>query len=216
VPDEVDDAIASASSCALRTVVQGFDRVGAIDQRETIVIQGSGPLGLFATARAVRSGAAKVIVIGGPERRLALAEQWGASVVIDVASTSAEERLALVRDATGGRGADIVFEVSGATGAFGEGMDMVRSGGRYLVIGHTSELVPFNPGQIMAKHVTIIGSRSANIEHYYRGLQFLATNAGRFRWSDMISSHHDLSGINEAMDGMRSWQEIKPAIDFAA
>ncbi len=57
VPDEVTSASAAASACAYRTVMHGFDRLGAIKSHETVVIQGSGPLGNFATAVAKDHGA---------------------------------------------------------------------------------------------------------------------------------------------------------------
>jgi hypothetical protein len=66
VPNEVTSASAAASACAYRTVMHGFDRLGAIKSHETVVIQGSGPLGNFATAVAKDHGAKKVLVIGAP------------------------------------------------------------------------------------------------------------------------------------------------------
>jgi L-iditol 2-dehydrogenase len=54
VPDDVPDEVAAASSCALRTVVHGFDRLGPLDERHTVVIQGTGPLGLFSLAKRPR------------------------------------------------------------------------------------------------------------------------------------------------------------------
>ena len=48
VPDEVSSASAAASACAYRTVMHGFDRLGAIKSHESVLIQGSGPLGSFA------------------------------------------------------------------------------------------------------------------------------------------------------------------------
>jgi L-iditol 2-dehydrogenase len=53
VPDEMSDQVASASSCTLRTVVQAFDRLGNLEGHQTVLIQGEGPLGLFAVAKAV-------------------------------------------------------------------------------------------------------------------------------------------------------------------
>jgi len=70
VPDEVSSASAAASACAYRTVMHGFERLGAIKSNETVVIQGSGPLGNFATAVAKDHGAKKVLVIGAPAARL--------------------------------------------------------------------------------------------------------------------------------------------------
>ena len=46
--------------------MHGFDRLGAIKSNETVVVQGSGPLGNFATAVARDHGAKQVLVIGAP------------------------------------------------------------------------------------------------------------------------------------------------------
>jgi len=215
VPDSVSDVVASASSCALRTVVHGFERLGTIDDGQSVVVLGTGPLGLFAVAKAATTAAGPVIAVGGPEARLDLARAWGADHVLDVATTDAGTRVQAVRDLTGGRGADIVFELSGVPAAFGQGLEMLRRGGRYVVIGqlHTDQ-VPFNPSQIVTKQATIIGSISATIEHYWKGLQFLERHAGRFDWDSMISGRYGLDEINVAMERMRTWDEIKPAIVF--
>jgi L-iditol 2-dehydrogenase len=216
VPDDVPDELAAASSCALRTVIHGFDRLGTLDERHTVVIQGAGPLGLFALSKAVVCGAARVIVIGGPRARLELAAKWGASSCIDVSEiASAQERVAALLDLTGGRGADVVVEMSGAVSAFGEGMSMLAAGGRYLIVGqaHTQTL-PFNPSEIMYRQVTLIGSLSAGVDHYWRALQFLRSHADRFRWQDMLSSPRSLDQVNEAFDSMASWREIKPVVRF--
>jgi threonine dehydrogenase-like Zn-dependent dehydrogenase len=216
VPDEVSDAAASAAACALRTIVHAFDRLGRIDNRQAVVVQGTGPLGLFSVALASSSGSSNVIAVGGPSARLELAKRWGAHHTIDIAEVSdPADRLQAVRDLTGGHGSDVVIEVSGVPAAFTEGMGFLRSGGRYLIVGQThAKTVPFCPSLIMTKHATLIGSRGASVEHYYRALEFMRVNASRFQWDDMISSSQPLADINTAMKGMQAWEEIKPAITF--
>ncbi len=56
-------ASAAAAACAYRTIMHGFDRLGPIKSHETVVIQGCGPLGTFATAVARDHGAHKILVI---------------------------------------------------------------------------------------------------------------------------------------------------------
>ena len=217
VPDDISDPVASAASCALRTVVHAFDRTGPLDDRHTVVVQGAGPLGLFSVAKAVSTGCAQVIVVGGPEPRLALARRWGATETIDVTEADAQQRLERIRELTGGRGADVVLEMSGVPAAFGEGMAMLRPGGRYTVVGqiHTQS-VSFNPSVLVMKHARVTGCLSAGVEHYYRGLQFLVHKADRFAWDEMITSTQPLDDINAAMSRMRDWSEIKPALTFSA
>jgi len=217
VPDRIPDAVAAASSCALRTMVHAFDRLGALQERHTVVIQGAGPLGLFATAKAVTAGPERVIVIGGPAGRLALARSWGAAAVIDVeADRDPRARLERVLDLTGGRGADVVIEVSGVAGAFTEGIAMLRRGGRYLIVGQIHDTdVAFNPSQIVMKQATLIGSLSGAVDHYARALRFLDNTTDRFDWTRMITSEQPLEQIDDALERMRTYRDIKPAVVFA-
>ncbi|MBW0101111.1 alcohol dehydrogenase catalytic domain-containing protein [Pseudonocardia sp. KRD-291] len=84
VPDAVDSAWASAGSCALRTVVRALEVAGPIDHTDTVVVQGAGPLGLFATALLSLHNPRKLIVVGGPADRLAVAAGWGATDTVPV------------------------------------------------------------------------------------------------------------------------------------
>jgi D-arabinose 1-dehydrogenase-like Zn-dependent alcohol dehydrogenase len=214
IPDEVSSELASAASCALRTVVHGFDRLGRIEDRETVVIQGAGPLGLYATAMALRAGAVQVIVIGAPARRLEVAEKWGASHTLNLDEIpEARERRRMIRHWTDGRGADIVIEVSGGTTAFPEGIDLVRRGGRYLVIGQVSDQqVSMAPRLVVEKQLTILGVMSGDTDHYYKALQFLKHNRARFSFEDMLSNRYRLEQINEALEAMRGFREVKPVV----
>jgi threonine dehydrogenase-like Zn-dependent dehydrogenase len=215
IPDEIDSDVASAASCALRTVMHGFRRLGEVEDA-VVVVQGSGPLGLFAAARAVEAGAREVIVIGGPAQRLDLAKRWGASQVIDVTQVRAEERAAAVMDYTKGLGADVVIEMSGAPTAFDEGMSIIRSGGRYLLIGQIgAHPTTLSASTIVLKQLSLIGSLSGSVEDYYHALQFMVRNKDRFSWKDMISTTFDLADINDAFAGMKDLSEIKPAVRFA-
>lgn len=100
--------------------------------------------------------------------------------------------------------------------AFSEGMDLIRPGGRYLIMGQAhTEVIPFNPSQLVFKQVTVIGSLSAGVDHYWRSLEFIRRHADRFNWEEMISNEYRLDSINEAFERMARWVEIKPAIVFA-
>ena len=111
VPESVSSATAAASACAYRTAMHGFDRLGAIKSHETVLIQGSGPIGIFCAAVAKDHGAKQVLMIGAPAPRLETAKKFGvdACINLDVVK-DAKDRRQWVRDQTGGRGADIVFQ----------------------------------------------------------------------------------------------------------
>jgi L-iditol 2-dehydrogenase len=214
IPDGVPDGVASAASCALRTVVNAFDRVGRIEPHHRVLIQGAGPLGLFATAMASDAGVRDLIVVGAPERRLTLAQRWGASAVVSVDEhATPEARLARVRELTNGTGADVVFELSGAPYAFAEGLDFLRPGGRYAVVGQLGgPLTPVQAALIVRKQATILGVQSADIGQFWKALEFVRRTRERFDYEAMLTTRYPLDRINDAIQAMRAFREIKPLV----
>jgi L-iditol 2-dehydrogenase len=204
----------SWSRASLRTVVHGFDRLGRIEDRETVVVQGAGPLGLFSVAMALRAGAQQVIVLGAPVQRLAVAKRWGAAHTIDIGEIpDPRGRRRMIREWTDGRGADVVIEASGGPTAFPEGIDIARRGGRYLVIGQVGDYqASIAPRLVVEKQLTLLGVMSGDTEHYYKALQFLEHNRDRFSFADTLSSRYRLEQINEGLEAMKGFREIKPLV----
>jgi threonine dehydrogenase-like Zn-dependent dehydrogenase len=216
VPDGVSNDLASLSSCALRSVMNAFSQLGAIAPDESVVIQGAGPLGLLAVANAKVRGARRVIVIGAPQARLELASEFGADVCLSVDATTAEERLQRVLDETEGRGADIVAEFAGVPGAFSEGLNLARRGGRYLCVGQLGEgSTTFQPSLIVKKNLTVMGSFSGDARSYSLALQFVDKHQHAFPFHKMITGRYKLDEVNLALDRMRRYEEIKPVIEIA-
>ena len=213
-PEDLDARVVSSATCALRTIVQGFERLGGLKIQESVLILGCGPVGLYALAMALVSGAAKTIVLGAPQKRLALAEQWGAHHTINIDQVpNAEERKKLILDLTEGRGPDVVIECAGPSAAFKDGLDLVRRGGRFLVIGQTDPTpISIVPSMINLRNIDIIGVAAATVAHFYKALQFVRNNQQRFSFLDLISNTYRLEEANTALESMARLQEIKPAI----
>jgi threonine dehydrogenase-like Zn-dependent dehydrogenase len=212
VPDAVDSYWASAASCALRSVVRGVERLGQVDYRHSVVVQGSGPLGLFATAMLATASPRLLIVIGAPEARLEIARRYGADATISVEDhLDPADRLRLVQELTGGRGPDVVCEFSGGSGAFAEGVEMAGPAARYLVVGSLGgPPQPVIASRLVHKELTVIGSNSADIGSFYRALQFLDQTRDRFDWDLMVSGHrYGLDEATLAFERMRGFQETK-------
>lgn len=217
VPEGVDSKVAASATCALRTIVHGFERLyalGGFGVQPTVAVLGTGPVGLYAVAMSIASGAGQTISIGAPKLRVELARKWGAACAINLEEvTDPRERIEMVKKRTGGRGADIVIEAAGPAAAFQEGLEMVRRGGQYLVIGQTSnKSIEFYPRKVNLDMLQIVGVVSAHVEHFYKALQFLKNHQDRFRFSDMITNTYPLEQVNEALESMAALQEIKPAI----
>lgn len=213
VPEEVSSASAAAAACAYRTVMHGFDRLGAIKSHETVVIQGSGPLGNFAAAVARDHGAKRVLVIGAPASRLEVTKRMGADAVLDLDKVAdAKERRQWVLDHTAGRGADIVVQCATAA-ATPEGLTLMRDGGRFVHIGAGGS------GQIEARRLpqqmTLYTIRSGEPRHWLQAIDFLASRRATFPFEEMISASYRLEQVNEAMQAMASFQVVKAVINFS-
>src|SRR2546430_12708582 len=125
------------------------------------------------------AGVSELIVVGAPEQRLALARRWGASSTVSVEELpTAEMRLARVRELTGGLGADVVFELSGAPYAFAEGLDFLRPGGRYAVVGQPGgPPTPVQAAPLVRKQGTILRGPSADIGQVWKAVAVVGRHA---------------------------------------
>jgi threonine dehydrogenase-like Zn-dependent dehydrogenase len=211
VPDEVPPRLAASAACALRTVMNGYEQLGPVASHQTVAILGSGPLGLYAAAVARDRGARKVLIIGAPEARLAVARAWGADMVLDLSATPAlSERVAWVRDQTAGRGADIVFQCA-VTSVLPEAIEMVRPDGRVVSIGVGGDPATLSP-TIFFKQVRINAVAMAEPRHFYQAIDFLATRRKRFDFERIISGTYTLDKTSEALRKMATFEEVKPLI----
>lgn len=218
VPDSVTDEEAIGVGCAFRTVINGYEKLndhGGIKAGDTVVIQGSGPVGLYATVMAAQSGAIKVIVIGAPADRLELAKKWGATDVINIDEVKdSAERTKMVLEMTNGRGAEVIVECSGYPPAFNEGFDLLARAGIYLIMGQTStNTIQFMPNIIMSKQAIVIGSGSADIRHFYKALKFIEAYRHKYPFGELISKTYELEDLNDALESMHKGLDIKAAID---
>ena len=109
VPDSVgDDAAAMAQPLAV--AIHALER-GGVGEGQTLAVIGLGGIGAFVVGAAAARGLDRLIGIDIDPARLEVARSLGAEETIDA---SAEDVAAAVREATGGEGADVVIEASGA------------------------------------------------------------------------------------------------------
>ena len=191
--------LAEPMSVAVHAVTRAHIKPG-----DTVVIQGSGAVGLFTQIAARLAGAAKIIHVGGPtETRVANAKKFGADIVINIAEhKSAEERLELVKTNTvKGIGADVVFECTGALGAVVEGLNMTRTSGTFVEVGHFTDAgeVAINPFvHLCNKNITIQGSWGGEIEGFVRGHAVMERR--EFPYEDLVTPRAPFERLGEIME----------------
>ncbi len=116
-------------------------RAGGFRWGDTVVIQGSGPIGILAVAAAQEMGAGRVICVGAPESpRLELARRFGAEATVNIEELKTpQERIDRVREIVAGFGADLVMDCSGHPSAGPEGIEFLRDGGTYVEMGQFTD-----------------------------------------------------------------------------
>lgn len=214
LPDDLPTESVIGAGCALITAIHGVERTG-IAWRDSVVVQGAGPVGISALAVAKSAGAGQVIVIGGPKHRLEMARRFGADHTIDLEEVrDAAARIDRVRELTGGYGADVVLECVGIPAAVPEGMEMCRDGGKYLVLGHYCDAGPvsFNPQVITRKQLQVFGSWSSEPRHLKAALEFLRARQNEFPFHSMVTHRFPLEHANEALAATARWASAKSVL----
>src|SRR4051794_5398133 len=130
VPDGVGD-VAAAMCEPTAICVTAFERM-PVRPGETVLVIGPGPIGLLAALVARVTGAGEVVVVGRPSSaaRLRVAERLG----LTTWDSSAVDVPAAAYERTGGRGADLVVDASGAPEGIAAGIAALRRRGRLCVL----------------------------------------------------------------------------------
>ncbi|HHY95973.1 MAG TPA: zinc-binding dehydrogenase [Firmicutes bacterium] len=204
-----------AGGCGLPTGFHAVERAG-IRLGDTVVVQGSGPVGLSACFFTRLAGARQVIVIGTPQPRLEMALSLGADEAVDLHEyPSPEARVDRIRHLTAGRGADVTIEASGAPGAVAEGMRMTRDAGTYVVVGQYTDHGPveINPHlDINRKHLDIRGCWGTEFTHLYRATDLLTARGHDAPYEKAISRFYSLEECQQALLDVEHLQVIKAVI----
>jgi NADPH:quinone reductase-like Zn-dependent oxidoreductase len=160
VPDHLSFEEAAALPCAAVTAWHALFGEGSIKPGDTVLVQGTGGVSLFALQFARMAGA-RVIATSSSDEKLERVRELGASDGINYKTTPDWDRRA--RELTGGRGVDHVVEVGGA-GTLPRSLNAVRMGGRISQIGILSGAGAVNPIPILMKNVHVqgifVGSRA--------------------------------------------------------
>lgn len=214
VPDGVSPEQLIGGGCGLFTGFAAVDRT-QMQLGDTVLVQGAGPVGLSAAAFAALGGASSVFMIGAPESRLELGRVFGVDRTFDLNQTSMEERREEILSLTGGRGPDVVIEAAGHASAVPEGLNLVRDGGTYVIVGHYSDVgeIQVNPHlDINQKHADIRGQWGTGFQHLTRALTLLARHSKKLPLDRIIGKRYGLEGAQEALADLEALRVTKALI----
>jgi threonine dehydrogenase-like Zn-dependent dehydrogenase len=191
VPADIGLRDAALTCCGLGPTFTAHTRM-ATSALESVVVSGSGPVGLGGIVHAATRGA-QVAAIETQPYRAALAERLGAALVVDPRDEVAEQQLV---EWSGGRGVDAAIETSGAPTAPGLLARSLRRFGRLAVVawGQEVTLPPLVP-----LGLDVVGCWHWNHQRYAEEMWTTVRAAGE-RLSAMVTHEFPLDDVSAAMD----------------
>lgn len=168
---------------------------------DTVVVMGPGQRGLSCVIACREAGASRIIVTGlaADHEKLALARAFGADVTIDVDNEDARRR---VKEATDGRGADVVIDVSSyATEPITQSLDFVATGGTVVLAGTKGfKPVPdFVSDKVVMKEITLMGAIGVTSTGYEKAIRLLES-----RRSPIARMHTHRFALRDAERAIRT------------
>jgi alcohol dehydrogenase len=205
--------IAALFGCAVMTGVGAVVNTGQVRAGRSAVVFGLGGVGLSSLLGAVLVGAHPIVVVDVVPSKLALAQELGATAVVDARSPDAVEQ---VREATAG-GADYAFETVGSAKVLEQAYAATRRGGTTVTVGlpHPSQAFSVPAVSLVAEERTVKGSYlgssvpSRDIPRYvalYR--------AGRLPVDRLLTATIGLDDLNQAFDDLAAGASIRQVLLF--
>lgn len=217
IPAGLDPRTVSVFACAGSTAMHAFSLARRaninISDVNVVVVQGLGPVGMYAALYLAAMKIKNVIAINGcrDEKREKIAYSFGISKVFNLEEHSIEDIRNYIHSVNNGLDADLVFEASGNINAVPQGMELLRNRGVYLVPGQYSNSgsVSIQPQLITFKALQIIGSSQYSVSDVEAYLSFLEKNHDLLPLIGVMITEYPVSRINEAFDDAKAGKNIK-------
>jgi Zn-dependent alcohol dehydrogenase len=214
IPKTLGFVPASLLACGVITGFGAAINTADVQPGSSVAIIGIGGVGLNVVQGAAHAGAAKIIAIDVVPGKLEAARHFGATHAL---SATAPNLRQLLRDVTGGRGADYVFVTVGAKAAFHQSFELVARSGTVVLVGMPADGVKMEieAGLIAQDNLRVLGSKmgDARIQTDIPKLVGLY-QSGKLKLDELVSARFALEQINEAMASTRSGAAIRNVITF--
>jgi Zn-dependent alcohol dehydrogenase len=205
---------ASLLACGVITGVGAVINTAAVKAGSSVVVIGTGGVGLNSVQGAALAGASPIIAVDLSDAKLAAARAFGATHTVNPRTDDLDSR---IRALTGGRRADYVFVTVGAKAAVEQALGLMRRAGTVVIVGMPASGVTaaFDPGWLAADGQHIIGSKmgSSRIQIDVPKLIELY-GQGRLKLDELITARYPLERINEAVAGVTRGEALRNVIVF--
>lgn len=195
-PAALSDEQAAALPCAGLTAWQAIAEVAKLAPGDTVVLQGTGGVSIFALQFA-RAAGCRTIITSSSDDKLDRARDLGANDMINYRNQVRWGKA--VRDLTGGQGADLVVEVGGR-GTMAESIRAVRIGGTIAVIGIVADA---SGGDAPELNLTAIVGNAITLK---------GVSVGSREMFERMAAAIALHGITPVVDRVFSWRDVAGAL----
>lgn len=214
IPEEIPLDAASLLACGVITGLGAVMNTAKIEANSSVVVVGTGGVGLNSIQGAALAGANPIIAVDLSPDKLAASMDFGATHAV---SADAGDVGDAVRYLTDGRGADYVFVAVGAEVAIEQGFGLIRPGGTLVLVGMPAEgtLAQFEPLEFASANRTVLGSKMGSsrplvdiprlVEQY---------EAGHIKLDELITNRYPLEQINEAITSVERGEALRNVIVF--
>ncbi len=202
IPEEIPAAAACLLSCGVITGVGAAVNTAGIRPGQTVVVIGTGGVGLNAIQGARIAGAARIVAIDMSQEKLDAALEFGAT---DGILATADKPWARLRDIAP-TGADAVLICTGAIQAYQGALRFLGNRGKAVLVGmpHSGQMTEYEPVMLAALGQGIVGSKMGDAV-LSRDIPWMIDlyQQGRLKLDELVSGLWSLEQINEALDDTR-------------
>src|SRR5262245_10837990 len=210
MPDAMSFEEGAAFGVVYQTSYFGLVYRAHLQPRETLLVHAAaGGVGLAAVQIGAALGA-RVIATAGSPSKLEVARRNGAELAFDYATPEGSES---VKQATGGRGADVIYDPFGGE-IFDLSTKCIAFGGRLLVVGFASGTIPsIQLNRVLLKNISIVGLhwgayRLNDPAKIPEAMQALFEMYERGAVRPVVSSTYPLAEAAKALDEIASRRSV--------
>jgi len=214
IPDDMPMDRAALLACGFIT---GF---GAVVNRmqvkplSSVVVVGTGGVGLSSVQGAALSGAYPIIAVDILDYKLEAARVFGATHTVNAKK---EDAIKAVKELTSGRGADYVFVTVGSLDAISQGISMLGPRGTTVIVGlpPITKSMPLLPIELIGGEKTLTGALMGSTRLSVDIPRLVALyKTGRIKLDEMITGRYPLEKINEAQELVERGEALRNVIVF--
>lgn len=200
LPEGVGFEAAAPIGCGVTTAIHAGN-LARLTAGETAVVYGIGAVG-FGLVQLARLRGARVVGVGRTSAKLARARELGAEVVINARETSDVARA--VQEFTGGRGADVVFELVATRETMGPAARMLAKRGRLVFIGYSEDRFDVHPIELVIREATVMASVGNTLAELEEAVRLVAD--GKMR--TVVDRTLPLERWQEGLDAVRRGEAV--------